>query len=369
MLKKVLVTSIGLAIVGAALYFTTQRSDAVSDRADQPVVATLRVQRGDLAEPVVATGTVKPQVGAEVKVGSQVSGVVKKLFVKVGDKVSKGALLAALDDTQAKLRVEQARAELDSAIAEEAFARQDIVKAEALERFEQRPAGVASLNLETSRRNLAVKTAVVAQARAGVADAQLQLSFTKIEAPISGLIQSITTHEGETVAASFSTPTFLTIMDLDRLEVQAFVDETDIGNVRAGQVVKLRLVSYPGKQLTGKVRTIYPSAQIVNNVVNFLVIVDIVDSQQLSIHPEMTAYVDFVLEKARNVLTVPRSAVLHRDGADYVVERTPTGWEEKPVRPGARTAQRVEILSGVPEGREIAADAQRWSNSSRKDSE
>lgn len=366
---KWLVALIGAVIVGGFLYFFTQKTGAASVGAEQAVLSTLRVMRGDLEESVVAAGTVTPQVGAQVKVGSQVSGIVKKLYVKIGDKVSKGAVLAVLDDTQARIRVEQLRAERDSAVAEEAYARQDAAKAELLDRFEQRPGGVASLNVEGKRLNLAVKTAGVAQVKARLADFELQMSLTRIEAPIAGQISSITTHEGEVVAASFSTPTFLTITDLARLEVQAFVDETDIGNVRTGQPVKIRLVSYPGKQLAGKVRSIYPSAQIVNNVVNFLVIVDIVDSQQLLISPEMTARVDFVLEKAKDVLTVPRGAVLRRSGTDYLIERTASGWEQKPVRLGTRTAQRVQVVSGVAEGREIAADAQRWAESHKKDTE
>jgi multidrug efflux pump subunit AcrA (membrane-fusion protein) len=165
----------------------------------------------------------------------------------------------------------------------------------------------------------------------------------------------VSTYEGETVAASFAAPTFVTIVDLARLEVHAFVDETDVGRVHVGQPVTLRIDAFPGHELAGVVDAINPKAELVNNVVNYVAVVDIVGAGELEIRPEMTARVDFALERRADVVTVPRSALLREDGQTFVVVRTPDGWRRTPVQIGLATPQQVEIVAGLEEGATISS--------------
>ncbi len=233
---------------------------------------------------LVAVGIVKPQVGAEVKVGSQLSGVVSKLHVGIGTVVKRGAPLADLDDAQWRARVASLEAELAAANAEVDYARADLSRME-------RVASYSPQQVENARRNLNVRQANVEQARARLAEARVQLSYAQIRAPISGTVASVSTYEGETVAAAFAAPTFVTIVDLTRLELQTFVDEHDIGAVRPGQRVTFRLDAFRGRELPGVVRIVYPKPQLVNNVVNYIVIVDFTIPPDLAIRPEMTAHV------------------------------------------------------------------------------
>jgi RND family efflux transporter MFP subunit len=238
------------------------------------------------ASDVVAVGIVKSQVGAEVKVGSQLSGVVAKLHVGVGDSVERGDSLADLDDAQWRARVTSLEAELAAAVAELDYARSDVSRME-------RVASFSPAQVENGQRNVQVRQAMVEQSRARLAEARVQLGYARIRAPIAGTVASVSTYEGETVAAAFSAPTFVTIVDLTRLELQAFVDEHDIATVRAGQRVSFLVDAFRTRELTGTVRAIYPKPQLVNNVVNYIVIVDFEIPADLVVRPEMTAHVKF----------------------------------------------------------------------------
>jgi len=284
---------------------------------------------------------------------------VAKLRVNIGDHVKKGDLLASLDDTEWRARVDSLKAELAAAIAETEFAQTD------LERIEKLPPNVSAIEVENKRRNLKVRQATTEQTRAKLAEAQIQLRYTRITAPVSGTIASVSTYEGETVAASFAAPTFVTIVDLDNLEVQAYVDETDIGKVRTGQNVTFRVDAYADKELGGVVRAIYPKPQLINNVVNYVVIIDIVSKQDLLIRPEMTAHVNFILETRPDVVSVPRSSLLRENGRNFVVVKDSGNWTKRPVKIGLNTAQKIEIVSGLKAGELIAADTQPWKDAQK----
>jgi HlyD family secretion protein len=326
---------------------------APSRKADDSV-PTIIVHRSNLVESAVALGTIKPKVGAEVKVGSQLSGVVAKLNVNVGDVVRKGDVLAALRDEDSRARAATLRAQLASAIAENEFAESELA------RIERMSGLVSATDLENARRNLRVKSAEVERTRAALSEAEILLGYTVIRAPVSGTIASVSTYQGETIAASFAAPTFVTILDLDRLEVQSYVDENDIGRVHVGQNVSLRVDAFPQKELTGAVRAIYPKAQLVNNVVNYIVIVDIVDRASLELRPEMTVHVDFILAEKRDVLVVPRSSLLREAGHDGLIVRSGEQWSVREVQTGLQTPQQIEIVSGVREGDAIVSDKQAW---------
>lgn len=315
---------------------------------------TITVHRSNLVESTVALGTIKPKVGAEVKVGSQLSGVVAKLNVNVGDVVRKGDVLAALRDDDSRARAGTLKAQLVSAIAERDFAQSELA------RIERMSGLVSATDIENAGRNLKVKSAEVERTRAALSEAEILLGYTVIRAPVSGTIASVSTYQGETIAASFAAPTFVTILDLDRLEVQSYVDENDIGRVHTGQKVTLRVDAFPQNELTGVVRAIYPKAQLVNNVVNYVVIVDIIDRAGLDLRPEMTVHVNFILAEKHDVLVVPRSALLREEGRDELIVRSGDQWSVREVRTGLQTPQQIEIASGVREGDAIVSDKQAW---------
>jgi HlyD family secretion protein len=323
---------------------------------------TLRVSRATLTDATVAIGTIKPKVGAEVKVGSQLSGIVGKLGVNVGDKVSKGDVLASLRSEDLRARLAMLQADLTSALADQEYAASELARKERLGELLSRN------DIEDARRNLKVKQAAVERVRASLADSRITLGYTVIRAPISGTIASVSTYEGETVAASFAAPTFVTIVDLGRLEVQAYVDETDIGKVKVGQPVTFRADAFAGQELAGVVRAIYPKAQLVNNVVNYVVIVDIVDRKGLLLRPEMTVQVSFILEQKENSLSIPRNALFREGGRTFVVVRSGDRWVKRPVQLGLQTPQTIEIVSGLKDGETILADKQRWQDHLEKSS-
>lgn len=259
---------------------------STSAAADTAAGASPAVARAPFDPDVIAVGIVKSQVGAEVKVGSQLSGIVAKLHVNVGDAVKRGDALAELDDAQWRARVSSLEAERVAAEAELAYARSDVSRME-------RVASYSPAQVENGRRNVQVREAMVGQARAKLDEARVELGYTRIRAPITGTVASVSTYEGETVAAAFSAPTFVTIVDLKRLEVQAYVDEHDIGTVRAGELVKFRVDAFRDRELAGTVRAIYPKPQLINNVVNYIVIVDFENPPDLVVRPEMTTHVTF----------------------------------------------------------------------------
>lgn len=351
-MRKILFTAVVL-LAGLMAYGYT-RFPLLARQSEPVELPTLRASRATLTESTVAIGTVKSKVGAEVKVGSQLSGVVERLQVNVGDTVRKGDVLASLRDEDLRARVDVLRAQLASANAEREYAENEQRRVEQLKDL------VPQIQIDDVRRNVKVKQAEVERVRASLAEAEITLGYTVIRAPVSGTIASVSTYEGETVAASFSAPTFVTIVDLDRLEVQSYVDETDIGRVKVGQSVTFRVDAFPGSELPGVVRAIYPKAQLVNNVVNYVVIIDIVDRQDLLLRPEMTVQVSFILDQRENVISIPRSALLRESGRSFVIVKAGEEWRERAVKTGLQTPQRVEIVSGLREGETIVADKQAW---------
>lgn len=352
MMRRTIIV-VGLIFVALVAYGYA-RSPWSRDSKGDALLPALRIERETLTESTVATGTVKTKVGAEVKVGSQISGIVGELRVNVGDQVKKGDVLATIRSDEREARVASLRAELASAVAEMEYAESELRKNEQMKDL------VPTLQIENTRKNLKVKQAAVERARASLAEAQIQLRYAVIAAPVSGTIGSVSTYRGETVAASLAAPTFVTIVDLDRLEVQAYVDETDIGKVHVGQPVSLRVDAYPRNELSGVVQAIYPKAQLINNVVNYVVIIDLVDRAGLLIRPEMTAHVTFILEQKPGVISIPRAALLRESGRTLVVVRQGEGWIERPVTTGMQTRDRIEIVSGLAAGQTIVADKQAW---------
>lgn len=368
-------------------------------QASSDMPETAKVVRRDFASSVLATGVVQPQIGAEVRVGARLSGKVERLLANVGDEVEKGQVVAQLEkddleatvaQREAELRlaeakldsvktltpkeIEKAELELEERLATVMYTEQMLARTRRLhqaqviteddldqaeERHKVASARVASarkaLELAESRyaEDLRQARAEVDRARFVLANAKVQLSYATITAPINGVIASVSTEEGETVAAGMQAPTFVTIIDLNRLQVDAYVDEVDIGRVEVGQRVMFTVDAFPSMEFEGTVSAIYPKAVIQDNVVNYDVVIDIETPYHGLLRPEMTTSVTIFLDNREGVLDVPVQAVKRDQGKTVVYLPGEAGAIRREIKTGWRDGQWIEVASGLDEGQVV----------------
>ena len=365
-MKRITKIAVGLAILvaGVAVAVTWWTS-----RRHQPATgpATARVARRDFASAVQATGAVKPQVGAEVKVGARISGRLERLAANVGDTVTQGQVIAELDKAELEAVVAQQRADVAVGQARIADAQARLKLAELeLERAQSlRTNQIASQQeLDSARTTFAVAEAAlrlaqrqVEAAQAALRASEARLSYATITAPISGVIGSVSTQEGETVSAGLSAPTFVTLLNLGRLQVDAFVDEVDIGKVRPGQHAIFTVDAFPGQDFEGKVAAIYPKAVIQENVVNYDVVIEIQTPYTGLLRPDMTANVTIFLEARKGVLALPAQAVKREHGKNLVYTSNSGHIESREVKVGWKDGQWIEIAGGLAEGQTVLLEA------------
>ena len=354
------------------------------------------VTRQDVHQKVLATGTVSLKTGAEVKIGARISGQVKSLLVKIGDFIRAGEIIAIIEHEdllsrvarfQADLDAEKARQlkilaegplEINKAIAEREELQVQIklaqkmlernlelnqkgfVSTTALDEAEEKLAVLlARINLANEELKLKqsqlkndsrLAQAMVDKAQANLNEEEIQLSYATITVPIDGIVAFVSTQEGETVVASLNAPTFVTLIDLRKLEVTVFVDETDIGRIEVGQRAKFTVDTYANQFFNGKVREIHPKAVIKDNVVNYEVILDIEKKKAAKLRPEMTANVVVTTGTRKNILTLPKEAVKREGKKTFVVMQVNGELEDKPIELGWRDSGRIEVVSGLKEG-------------------
>jgi HlyD family secretion protein len=261
------------------------------------------VERGDIIEAVSANGTLNPVT--LVNVGTQVSGTVVKLLADFNDRVAKGQVLLELDASTYAAQVRQSEANLRSVTAAANLARRNASRAEGLFK-----AGYISFQ----EQDLAEQ---VAQSSAGQRDlvkAQLDrdranLSYTVIRSPVAGIVVSREVDVGQTVAASFQTPTLFKIAeDLSKMQIDSNFSEADIGRILQGAPVRFSVDAFPNHVFMGSVQAIRLNPKTVQNVVTYDVVV-VVNNPDHNLLPGMTAYVSIVLAELRNVLKVPNAAL------------------------------------------------------------
>jgi RND family efflux transporter MFP subunit len=238
---------------------------------------------------VVATGNVRLVAGARVDVGARTSGVVRRLAVAQGTRVRRGDTIAALDDREARARLASAEARVAELEATRDAADSDLARLNALRAIR----GASGQQLQSAASATAVARARLAAATADRDLAALAVDYTVVRAPINGIVASIATHEGETVAASLAAPTFVVLIDSSRLECVALVDETDIGRVRVGDPASFTVDAYPGHVFAGRVTRIAPDATIIGGVVDYEVTIHI-DKPAALLLPQMTTTVTIV---------------------------------------------------------------------------
>ena len=331
-----------------------------------PAYETVTVKKKTISASILATGSVKPIIGAEVKVGARISGKVEHLYANIGDRVEKDQVIAEIEQKDLAAQVAQAEANLKAADAGVGVSKASFWPAVSAETdygakgttyFPSQGDNFAGLkvtvplfngqDLYTIKQSKAVKEAT----KAALDFSKIQMSYATIKAPISGVIASVTTQEGETVAAGLNAPTFVTIIDLSRLQVDAFVDETDIGRVKVGQKALFTVDTYPDKEFIGKVKAIYPKAIIQENVVNFDVVIEIDDPNIELLRPDMTTSVTIYQEERSGVLVIPRAAVTKEGASKFVLVKQDSGnFEKRTIKTGMTSGSDVEVASGLNEG-------------------
>ncbi len=337
---------LGLIVIGVAALLAWAGRAAVTRTVEKPAAEIARVVRQDLGSYVKATGVARAAIDAEVRVGVQAPSVLRRLHVRVGDSVKQGQLLAELESRSLRARTGQAQAAIKSADANLRFQTSDLArKRQLVERQVLAPS-----ELDLAEREFTLAEASLAEARANLATNRAQVDETRVTAPISGVVASIATHEGEAVSAGLAAPTLLTIIDLDRLETWAYVDETDIGRVKVGQQASFTVDSYPDREVKGHVVSVYPKPEIRDNVVDYIVVLGITMPQDVTLRPEMTANVKIALERRNDVLAIPRRAVHREAGRNVVYLPSGNSVAHRPVTTGARDDSYTEIIDGLREG-------------------
>ncbi len=306
-----------LAVLAAAIGLWRWRRSAT---AGKPQFETASVERGRIVAKVTATGTLSAIV--TVQVGSQVSGRIQALNVDYNSRVKKGQLIAKIDPQLFEATAQQARANV---IAAEGNLAKAVAQAADAERQFRRTRELASqklvaqADLDTAdANNLAAAAAVkaaqgtLAQARAALHQAEVNLQYTDIISPTNGVVISRSVDVGQTVAASLQAPTLFVIAeDLAKMQVDTSVAEADVGRLRDGMDATFTVDAYPSETFRGRVRQIRNAPQTVQNVVTYDAVID-VDNPELKLRPGMTANVTFVYAEKDDVLRVPNAALRFR---------------------------------------------------------
>lgn len=296
-------------------------------------VRLVTVEKGDIFSVVSATGTIAPV--NSVNVSSKLTGLIKEVRINENDYVSAGQVLVMLDDTRLSAQVAQAQARLANATAN-------------FERMKQlsRIGAIANQQLDAARMEFNV-------AQAAYDDAASQLEDTVIRAPVAGTVIGKPIPAGQTVSPGISSPmVLLTIADMSKMQIEALIDESDIGKVLVGQSVTFTVDAYPDKMFDGEVVSISHKANIQQNVVYYPVIID-VDSPQGLLKPTMTARVSVHAGESKNTLIVPLQAVKQTKNQRYVQVLKNGQPQNTVVTTGLTSDDRIEITKGLKEGDQI----------------
>jgi RND family efflux transporter MFP subunit len=312
--------------------------------------STISPEMREIDSTVTTSGTVRLRTGAQVRVGSQVSGIVRKLNVTVGSHIQKGDIIAEIDPRPLQARVEQSRTQAAMDEVGVGKAERDLKRGKQLFAEGVLPAQQKE-DLEWQLKSAQAK---LDKSKSDLAAAEIDLSYAVIRAPISGTVASVSTQEGETVAASFAAPTFVTIIEDNALELVAMVDETDIANVRPDDTVNFTVEAYPSREMPAIVKRIDPVATIISGVVNYPVVAAIQKDGRL-LKPDMTANIT-IKTAERKALVLPNSAV-QRDGEERYVLLLRDGKQEKrSVTIGTRDAGFTEIKKGLTVGDRVVVN-------------
>lgn len=299
LLTKLAVLAVVILVAGGTyLHWHKQRLAADATR-----YKTEQITSGDIVQTVSANGTLNPVV--LVSVGTQVSGTVKKLYADFNDHVKQGQILMELDDALFQAQVQQDQANLNSAKASLSLAEANAKRTRDLYAQEY----VSKQELDQAEQALQAAQAQLDLTRAQLEKDRTNLGYTIIRSPVSGVVVDRQIDVGQTVAASFQTPTLFKIaQDLRHMQIDSSFAEADVGNIREGQAVHFTVDAFPDKSFTGVVKQVRLNPTTEQNVVTYDVVVTVDNPEQILL-PGMTAYVNIVTAEHKNVLRVPNAAL------------------------------------------------------------
>lgn len=317
---------------------------------------TEKVVKGDIVASVTATGTVNPVT--TVLVGTQVSGTIKHIYVDFNSPVKRGQVVAQIDPATFEAQVEQSRANLFTAQANLQKAEATLIDSKrTMERnkllysknlIARSDLDTAETNYETAKAQVEAAKSQVEQAKASLKVAETNLMYTRIVSPVDGIVISRNVDVGQTVAASFQTPTLFTIaQDLTKMQIDCNVSEADIGRVKIGQNVEFTVDAYPDIIFKGKVFQVRNAPITIQNVVTYDVVVK-VDNPELKLKPGMTANVSIIIDTKKDVLKIPNAALRFRP-SEIEKDKKPLKGKGAWILEGGKPV-RKEILTGISDG-------------------
>lgn len=375
MKKKLIIggTVVLLALAVLPLFFGKSKMGGIR-------LETAQVERGTIANSVTATGTVEPVT--EVDVGTQVSGIIDKLYVDYNDVVKAGQLIAEMDKVNLQAELKSAEAQLASSKTEFEYQQKNYARSKVLHEKQL----VSDTDYETATYNYEKAKAAYEQSQASMVKVRRNLEYATITSPIDGVVINKVVEEGQTVAAGFETPTLFTIAaDLTKMQVIADVDEADIGNVKEGQRVQFTVDAYPNDTFEGVVQQVRlgesddsssSTSTSSSSVVTYEVVIT-ADNPDLKLKPRLTANVTIFTMEEENVLLVPNKALRFipepklmetlglqvndnsaniKKGEKFVWVKENNVLVTKAITVGVSNNNYTEILGGLNEGEVVAVD-------------
>ncbi len=347
MKKTALIVLALVAVLGAGSYFLF-RGGAEPVR----IIKSGRVEKAQVRKVLQATGIVKAQVGALIKIGARATGILEKVLVKVGDTVKKGDLVAEVDDRELRARIAEAEARLRLAEARRVYAAKTLPRKRQLVQKKLE----AQDSLDQALQDEHVARFEVAAARATLQTLHVQSSYYKIYSPMDGIVSQVAAQEGETIVSGLNVSNLVTVLDPARLEMWIYVDETDVGRVHVGLPVEFSVDAHADRIFHGRVDRVYPEPEVRDNIVYYRALVMVDSSQARFLRPEMTTQCKIIVETRDNVLSIPNAALKWISGRQVVFVGEPDTDEPREVTPklGLQGLERSEVLSGLEDGEPVA---------------
>jgi HlyD family secretion protein len=379
MKKKVIIISavvVIVAVIAILIFKPFKKKDA------EATFETVKVERGNITNTVTATGTIEAVVS--VNVGTQVSGIINKVYVDFNDVVKKGQLLAEIDKKSLINQLEQTKASVNQAQAQLNFQEATFNRMKAL--FDKKL--IAQSDYDQALYNYENAKASLTNANAAYDRNKVNLDYATIYSPIDGVVLNRAIEEGQTVAASFNTPTLFTIVnDLTQMEVQTSVDEADIGKVKQGQRVEFTVDAYTDMKFEGTVSEVRLQPVTTNNVVTYVVILNAPNPDK-KLMPGMTASATIFIDEKENTLILsgkalrftpnqaymqkmfakmavppaggspagmplPPAGIVKEAGKMVWVKNSQGGIRPNPIKTGIDNGTNIEVVSGLKEGDEV----------------
>lgn len=359
--KNIIISAIGLVVIAGAAYFLLRGGDQTATVGYE----TAKVEKATIGNSVTATGTIEPVT--KVDVGTQVSGIIDKIYVDYNSVVKKGQVIAELDKTNLISELNSAKSNLAGAKSDLDYQRLNYSRIKALH-----DKGLISDNeYDSAKLSYQQAESTYSMRKEAVSKAQTNLSYAIITAPIDGIILSKDVEEGQTVASSYSTPTLFTIAkNLTDMRVVADVDEADIGEVAEGQNVSFTVDAYPNETFNGVVTQVRQEATTESNVVTYEVVIS-APNQDLKLKPGLTANVTINTLERNNILSVPTKAlrftptketvnpgdkIVDCQGAHKVWVKEGNTLKAYAVQTGITNGTRTQIISGIKEGASVITE-------------